>query len=82
MNILIFGATSDVAQELATQYVKKGDEVKRGDVIGFVGDTGKSTSSHLHYEVYRDKKDVNPKDYILNYSKIPVWDKADFSSKY
>jgi hypothetical protein len=44
--------------------VKVGDKVKRGDVIGFVGSTGYSTAPHLHYEVRKDGKPVNPQDYI------------------
>lgn len=60
---------------LASFNVRVGDRIKRGDIIGFVGSTGKSTAPHLHYEVHFNGKDVNPKDYILNYSKgIPSWD--------
>ena len=43
--------------------VKRGQKVKRGDVIGLVGNTGLSTSSHLHYEITKNNKHVNPVDY-------------------
>ena len=46
--------------------VKKGQEVKRGDVIGFVGSTGTSTAPHLHYEVHEKGKKVNPINYFFN----------------
>ncbi len=45
--------------------VKKGDVVKRGDVIGLVGNTGGSTAPHLHYEVHLNGKKVNPKHYFI-----------------
>lgn len=45
--------------------VKKGQRVKRGDIISFVGSTGRSTGPHLHYEVRVWKKAVNPWRYIL-----------------
>jgi murein DD-endopeptidase MepM/ murein hydrolase activator NlpD len=46
--------------------VKKGQKVKRGDVIGFVGNTGSSTGPHLHYEVEKDDRKVNPYNYYFN----------------
>ncbi len=46
--------------------VKLGQQVKRGDVIGFVGSTGLSTAPHLHYEVHLNNKKVNPINYYFN----------------
>jgi len=46
--------------------VRKGDIVKRWDVIGFIGSTGRSDGPHLHYEVVKNKKRVNPLNYIFN----------------
>ncbi len=40
--------------------VKEGDTVKRGKLLGLVGNTGVSTGPHLHYEVRKDNKPVNP----------------------
>jgi len=52
---------------LATRYghlskfaVKPGDRVKRGDVIGYVGSTGRSTGAHLHYEILTNGRLINP----------------------
>ena len=50
---------------LSRTNVEPGQQVKRGDVIGFVGSTGRSTGSHLHYEVRVDGKPVDPIGYIL-----------------
>lgn len=46
--------------------IRKGQKVKRGDVIGFVGSTGTSTAPHLHYEVLKNNKKVNPVHYYFN----------------
>ena len=48
--------------------LKVGHEVVRGDIIGYVGNTGRSTGSHLHYGVYDAKREkwVNPINYILD----------------
>jgi murein DD-endopeptidase MepM/ murein hydrolase activator NlpD len=45
--------------------VKPGQRVKRGDVIGLVGRTGKALGPHVHYEVRINNKEVNPFYYIL-----------------
>jgi murein DD-endopeptidase MepM/ murein hydrolase activator NlpD len=58
---------------LATRYghlsstaVQPGQRVHRGDVVGYVGNTGHSTGYHLHYEVVKDGEPVNPLGYILD----------------
>lgn len=46
--------------------VRPGQRVRRGEVIGFVGSTGRSTSPHLHYEVWVRDQAQNPIHYILD----------------
>lgn len=46
--------------------VKRGQTVKRGDLIGYVGNTGLSAAPHLHYEIFKDGEHVNPAYYFFN----------------
>jgi murein DD-endopeptidase MepM/ murein hydrolase activator NlpD len=45
---------------LSNYNVKKGQKVKRGDLIGFVGNTGRSQAPHLHYEIFKNGARINP----------------------
>mgnify|MGYP000560219358 CR=1 FL=1 len=45
--------------------VRQGQSIKRGDVIAYVGTSGKTTGPHLHYEIRIDGIPVNPLDYII-----------------
>ncbi len=46
--------------------VNPGKKIKRGEIIGYVGNTGSSTAPHLHYEVIHNDKKVNPVHYFFN----------------
>ena len=45
-------------------YAKVGQRVKKGACIGFVGSTGMSTGNHLHYEIIKNKRFINPINFI------------------
>ncbi|HBH06641.1 MAG TPA: peptidase M23 [Flavobacteriales bacterium] len=46
--------------------VRPGQKIKRGDIIGHVGNTGLSAAPHLHYEVIKDRKKINPVNFYSN----------------
>jgi murein DD-endopeptidase MepM/ murein hydrolase activator NlpD len=46
--------------------VKNGQAVKRGDIIGYVGNSGKSTGPHCHYEVIKNGKKINPINFFYD----------------
>jgi len=47
-----------------TNAVKVGSRVKRNDIIGYAGSTGKSTGPHVHYEIWKDGKTVDAQKYL------------------
>jgi murein DD-endopeptidase MepM/ murein hydrolase activator NlpD len=49
---------------LSKYKVKEGQEVNQGDIIGYIGSSGRSTGPHLHYEVMKDGENVDPEDYF------------------
>lgn len=55
-----------VYAHLSKMNVKLGQKVSRGEVIGFVGNTGKSTAPHLHYEVRKNGKAIDPINFFFN----------------
>lgn len=60
-----FGYTTRYAH-MYKMNVRPGQKIKRGELIGQVGNTGLSTAPHLHYEVLKDGKHVNPINFFFN----------------
>ena len=55
---------SALYSQMDSYAVKEGQKVKAGDVLGAIGSSGTSTGPHLHLELKKDGKNVNPEDYI------------------
>jgi murein DD-endopeptidase MepM/ murein hydrolase activator NlpD len=55
-----------VYAHLSRIFVKPGQKILRGQIIGYVGNTGKSTSPHLHYEVRKNGVPINPIYFFFN----------------
>lgn len=60
-----YGYTTRYAH-LQKALVKKGQKVKRGQLIGYVGNSGKTTGVHLHYEVRKNNVPINPINFFYN----------------
>lgn len=60
-----FGFTTRYGH-MASLNVKEGDRVKRFDVIGYVGNSGRSSAPHLHYEIRYFDKPINPVNFIID----------------
>ncbi|MDI6801631.1 MAG: M23 family metallopeptidase [Thermodesulfovibrionales bacterium] len=54
----------------STNKVNVGQTINRGDIIAFVGATGNATGAHLHYEVWRNEKAVNPIGFITEAKNV------------
>jgi murein DD-endopeptidase MepM/ murein hydrolase activator NlpD len=51
--------------------VKKGQRVDQGDVVGYMGNSGRSTGTHLHYAIEKNGKNINPFPYMKDWRDIP-----------
>lgn len=61
---------STIFGHMSKMKAKKGQNVKRGDLIGYIGNTGRSTGPHLHYEIRYNKRPVNPSKYMWIRKKL------------
>ena len=57
--LTLYGHMSEIA-------VKQGQNVIRGEIIGYVGNTGKSSGPHLHYEVHKNDRPINPINFYFS----------------
>ncbi len=64
IKIAHFDGFSTIYAHLKKRLVKRGDFVKKGTLIGYMGNTGLSTGQHLHYEVRFNKKPLNPMKFV------------------
>ena len=69
-----FGYVSLYAH-LSKYNVKRGQKVRRGDIIGFVGNTGRSAGPHLHYEIIKDGSKINPLNFYYGNLTSEEFDK-------
>ncbi|ANE47017.1 hypothetical protein SY83_12895 [Paenibacillus swuensis] len=79
---IVLGHTSRISTSylhLSKRMVKPGQHVTKGTVIGLLGSTGRSTGPHLHFEIHRDGKEINPQLYIKPMGKDVsyVWENED-----
>lgn len=63
-----FGAVTRYAH-LSRVDVRRGQRLRRGSVVGLVGNTGRSRAPHLHYEVWLDGRPQNPLNHIVDYTR-------------
>ena len=54
--------------------VRRGQKVERGDLIGFVGSTGRSQAPHLHYEIFKDEEKINPINFYYGHLSPAEYD--------
>ena len=55
---------------MAKKKFKNGEKVRKGQIIGFLGTTGASTGPHLHYELLKNGKHINPISFLSSGDKI------------
>lgn len=65
------GGMTTLYAHMSSMAVSSGQSVSKGDVIGYVGETGWTTGPHLHFEVSLNGTRVNPLNYYSNYSLAP-----------
>ena len=58
-------AITTVYGHMSNFAVKAGQKVKRRDIIGYIGQTGKAAGPHVHYEVFKDGKRIDPRNFLL-----------------